>query len=599
QRCIVLLFCFLLAAGRLAAQSTPTEKLAEGPTKEQQEVVKQQAQALLREVADEGGRMRLVQNRIFFQTTAANLLWESDDKTARNLFQFAMADVRALFTNPTDDDDDSKKYRRRAEAGSLRQSLLLSLATHDPKMARAFLRETHDLATAGGNEAYGPYGNDEQLEISLAMQIAQNDPDQALEMGRQTLSKGFSAQIFNLIEMINKKSPETAAKLTSETITKLKAANISEDREAASLAIMMFMRGAQLAESNSKEKDKEKKTTNLLDDAALRDLAEMITQAAMNPGTENYSLSSVAGMLNQLEKYAPARVKQLRRKAGTEAATGEQNVWAEFTRLREEGTVEELVQAASKPENASNAAMFYEAAVTKLITAGELDKARSLVNEKVPDADSKRRLLATIEQGALEQATSKGNLEESRRLLSGVKTNEERIMALTQLAMSISAKDKKSALILLEEASNLSTPRARNYRQLLARLALVRAYAPIDAEQGFAILETSVDQANELLAALFLLGEFIAEDEIVRDDEVTVFQLGRSTASEMQQYKPTVNALAQADFKRMKAVADRFQRSEIRLMARLLVAQSVLAADNDDPNGSNAFPTPPYGGPID
>ena len=78
QRCIVLFLCILLAAGPLAAQSTTTEKTAEAPTKEQQEAVKQQALVLLREVADEGGRMRLVQNRIFFQTTAANLLWESD-----------------------------------------------------------------------------------------------------------------------------------------------------------------------------------------------------------------------------------------------------------------------------------------------------------------------------------------------------------------------------------------------------------------------------------------------------------------------------------------------------------------------------------------
>jgi hypothetical protein len=43
-------------------------------------------------------------------------------------------------------------------------------------------------------------------------------------------------------------------------------------------------------------------------------------------------------------------------------------------------------------------------------------------------------------------------------------------------------------------------------------------------------------------------------------------------------------ALASADFDRTKAAADRFQRSEIRVMARLMIAQSILAPPG--PQGS-------------
>jgi hypothetical protein len=34
--------------------------------------------------------------------------------------------------------------------------------------------------------------------------------------------------------------------------------------------------------------------------------------------------------------------------------------------------------------------------------------------------------------------------------------------------------------------------------------------------------------------------------------------------------------MAKADFNRTKATADRFQRNELRIMARLLIAQSLL-----------------------
>ena len=38
-----------------------------------------------------------------------------------------------------------------------------------------------------------------------------------------------------------------------------------------------------------------------------------------------------------------------------------------------------------------------------------------------------------------------------------------------------------------------------------------------------------------------------------------------------------VKALARADFERTKALADRFLREEIRIIARLLLAQSILS----------------------
>lgn len=597
QRLVIAVLVLCVSVSALVGQTpvAPTEPAASATQEtqnadEKKQQLKAQAVALLRAMSEEAGQMRLAENRAFFLTSVADLLWDEDEKTARDLYRYAMADVRTVLARGSGEDESPSRYGRRMESGNLRQALLMSLAAHDPKTARAFLRETHDLATAGGNETYGPYGNDEQLELNLAVEIARNDPAQALEIGRQILAKGFSQQLLTLAQAIYKKDPEAATKFAGETIAKLKNTNLNEDPNASSYAISLFQAGVV---PEGRVADPNKKATPLLDDAQMRELADLIAQAALSSmGDEsNPGAGAVSGLLSDLEKYAPARVRQIRAKMGPEAVSSNeaQNAWKEVMRLREQGTVDEILQAAAKPENAPMSAMYYDAAVNKLIVAGEIDRARSLVAEKITEPENKRRLLETIEQGALAKAATSGNLDESRRLLSTVRTDEERIMTLAQLAMAVGAKDKKTALGLLQEASSMLTPRSRNYRQLLARMALVNAYASIGSDRAFDILESSVEQSNEVLAAFFVVGEFVMEDEVVRDDEVTVFQLGRLIGNDLQQYRKMVSLMALSDFKRMRGVADRFQRQEVRLLAQLFIADSLLGK-TEELASTNALP---------
>jgi hypothetical protein len=46
-------------------------------------------------------------------------------------------------------------------------------------------------------------------------------------------------------------------------------------------------------------------------------------------------------------------------------------------------------------------------------------------------------------------------------------------------------------------------------------------------------------------------------------------------------YGQGVKAMANADFNRTKAAADRFQRPELRIMARLMLAQAVLRGEEE------------------
>ena len=55
-----------------------------------------------------------------------------------------------------------------------------------------------------------------------------------------------------------------------------------------------------------------------------------------------------------------------------------------------------------------------------------------------------------------------------------------------------------------------------------------------------------------------------------------------STDFALFKYGNAVSAIAKVDFDRTKAAADRFQRYELRLMARLLLAQALLQSEEGE-----------------
>jgi hypothetical protein len=221
--------------------------------------------------------------------------------------------------------------------------------------------------------------------------------------------------------------------------------------------------------------------------------------------------------------------------------------------------------------------MLYQRAAGKLIEEGDLEHARQVISEQVKDPDQRKLMLNQVDEAAAVKAAEQGKVEQTRKMLATLRTNEERMMVLAQLATGAAAKgEKKIALQLLDEARGMMSGRAKNFKQLGAQLAVARAYASIDASRSLAMLEPVVDQLNELLAAAVVLGGFIT-DEIVKDDEVMIGPLLMISGEFLANYLEDVNTLARADFERTRALADRFQRDEVRIIARMLIAQSILA----------------------
>jgi len=139
--------------------------------------------------------------------------------------------------------------------------------------------------------------------------------------------------------------------------------------------------------------------------------------------------------------------------------------------------------------------------------------------------------------------------------------------------------DKKGrheeALKLLQDARPLIKIDFNSDTQSRAFLAVLMAYALIDPPQAFAMAEPIIDRANDNISKLLFLDK-IVHSGAVKSGEIVMQDPGVPLDFAFIRYGRGVVALANADFTRTKALADRFQRSELKIMARLLIAQSIL-----------------------
>jgi len=175
------------------------------------------------------------------------------------------------------------------------------------------------------------------------------------------------------------------------------------------------------------------------------------------------------------------------------------------------------------------------------------------------------------------RAAQQGNYDESLQLVSRLPTAEEKVQALVQIAGTASSRgDKQAALQVLAQARGLLDGQARGYGQFSAGLQLANAYAPLDAEASFTMVESAVAQLNDLLEAAAVVNGF-GQDSF-KDGELRLQQGGYPWVELVNQCAGTLAALAPSDFERASADAKSFRRLDARAMAELVVAQSLLGS---------------------
>jgi hypothetical protein len=148
---------------------------------------------------------------------------------------------------------------------------------------------------------------------------------------------------------------------------------------------------------------------------------------------------------------------------------------------------------------------------------------------------------------------------------------------MAELALLLKEKgEDQEAGTLLDEAATMIKTDLKDDKRTHALLTLLCVYAIVDPAKAFALAERTVDQANSQISLLMLLDRVIKTGAI-KKSEIILDQAGILPLDFLLfKYGKGVAALAKADFNRTKALADRFERNELRLMAQLFIVKGLL-----------------------
>jgi hypothetical protein len=532
--------------------------------------LRKEAVVFLRETNAEVGTLRSLENRISFSSEMAGLMWFYDEKEAAAMYQTVIIDFKQLLTDydaqmnaiklmpneseyrasifSGDQDDKTRLTQKFYKALGVRQQIAMSLAEHDAGLAFNFYYDT--LSIISNPELRKTVEQrDSYFEAQFIKQIALKDPAKAVEFGRKSLAKGVSWTHVDLLKQIYEKDDAKGAEFADAVVAKYKDDKVSASNFS---NVGSFLKmGAENSEKIKKEGGKKPMFT----EQQLRELAEILAQEMLQR-KESDNLSSgnyFDSYLGLIEKYAPGRAVQMRAK------------FPDKTKPKPSPTpVVRTVEAA------------------QLMNSVDIEAKAEVENKAQKEQDEAMKNVMKLSSKELPKEERDRIVAQSRKIINGMGNKQEKIMGLSMLASQVSAAgDKELAAEIMKDAERLVSPSPKNYKDFLETWFLASAYSATDAEKAFPILENAISSLNDTLSAFIKVGEFMdVSGEMIDDGEVQVGAFGGSMMNgltrELGIANSTVRNLAIADFGKTKNLTNKFDRTEVRILAKMLVLRAVL-----------------------
>jgi hypothetical protein len=577
------------APGRYEIKIVELRKATEQELQAQtdQDALKTKGLALLIEVTQSLQEVQSPQRRAIFQIQAAQLLWASDEKRATKLMEQAIDSVKEFIANV--DNSEQEYYEGVQTAMQLRHQVVEALALHDPEMALNFLRATRTLANPAG-----PQGNQElQLELSLASQIAATDPKRAFQMAEDSLKTGTSTGLLETLVRLREKESQLASRLAHDIAAKLMGQRLLKNMEAAYLA-GSFLRMVRPSGRTQPGGGEAPANTNLLSEDEFRELFQKIIAEvlAYSPPTLNTYppernaaqnlLNTLRQMSGEMGSYAPDRAAAIEKKwselnnIGDPQAAQWQRYQSTINTSTPEAALDSIEQAPREMRD-----HLYGQLAGKLAAAGDVARARQIINEHITNPAQRQQVLKSLDQIGIPNAIARGKIEEALRAVSNLRPVSERAQMLSQIVTQIGPGLKRStALQYLEQARSILGPsaQAEDQNQMYALLAIGGAFSRYDSARAFEIVEPLVDQFNEISAAALVLNGF--GQKYYQNGEV-IMNNGNVVGETANQLAAALSGLAQVNFDRAKADAARIRLIDVRMQVYLTIAQETIETSRE------------------
>lgn len=569
----------LLLTGFAAAQiPTPTES-------EDEAKLRTQAIEFLRETSSEVARLRSLENRISFDSELASLMWFHDAKEAKAMYGQVVSDFKQLLVQfdsemnaasmPSDDDEDasvlfggrgqSRIQRKFRIAMAVRQQIAMSLAEHAPDLAYNFYVDSVN-SISNPELRKDAERSDRYFESRLLQLIAESDASKGVAYGKDSLKRGINSMHIELLRKLYKKDADKGIDFGSSLLSSIR----SDPKKVDDLNFYSLL--LNFGEENLATSKTAGAKLPVYERNDLRDIAELFYQAIMaETSVPTYGIS---GYISIIEKYVPGRAAQLRTKfkaAGTSGGVAIGNAIPPPKRIASNSStgMNEYERAQKEREDKENA---YKK---------QIDDLKNLGSKNLPKGQR---------DAAIAQA---------RKIISETKGKDKKIAALSLLAAQVKKMgDKDLAGEIMLDAERMVDPMPKNYQDYLFTWMLAGGYAEADPDKAFAMLESTIQRANDTISAFVKVAEFIdVQREMIDDGEVQVGMFGgemiRGMTSELGMASGTIRTLVNADFTKTRALTNTFDRTETRVLAKMMVLRVVLDKKTKPKEGDpNQMPLP-------
>jgi hypothetical protein len=583
------------------AQNAPTE------SKEEKEKARleseKKAVALLEQVVGEIGLLKFPDNRALVLASAADLMWQRDEKRARQLFRQSGDEI--VQGNNMPKDDSVPAFLGILQNASPRKQILNTVAKYDAELALELLYTTRPANVTLALASYAPapsvpagqktqktaasmmeesqnkfLADDElRLEQSLSAQAVDKDPTKAAKLLRENIAKnGVTSSVFQILNKINVKDSKLALELTSEIGKKLLDSDFTKKDTERSVTISFLQQFYLNSDKTPAKPDAAKpiKIEEKLAKDLANKMADYLMQMDEKKGATNYFQFRQA--VPVLEKILPERSQAIKQKQAALKKSMPENMAMFDDDMFGGGdsTPEKAIASAAKMP-AQMRGMMYKNAIEQAVRDGGVEKARASLNQ-TPEGKERDDALAYLDSKVAESKIKDGKIDEARKIIDQLSSTKEKVERLVQMAIGFQAKntkeDKEAALQLIDEAKRLIDSTPQDEDAINDYLRVASGYAYIAPSVSFSMLDAFANQASEIVTAAALLAKYDKRNQSFKNGELILTRGLPRVGNSIFQYGKELNLLAVADIDRLRSMTDRFQRDDARLLLKLYIVQA-------------------------
>lgn len=581
------------------AQTQPSDSEADSAKKKKE--MDERIMQLLGQAIAGGDSLRLPQNRAIVYAISGDLYWKFDGKRSRELFRNAAAEIITF----NQENEKEKRENTDVFAGvfdfstDARNEILPLVGKHDAELALELLLQTRPaklseaiLRTSAPNAkpSDGMFGFDPDkqrvsqelaLEQQFALLVADENPEKAIKLIKDSLAKGVSFNVMPLLQKLNKKDEKKAAELAGDVIKKLVDSELTKNDEDMRAAISFLQFAFKPHPTTAKEKQ------FAFSEAQIKDLANKIASTFLQPSKTMMMTMALNQAMPLLEKFAPDKVALLKQRQSENDASLPQ----EFKRMQEQmklwdqnSTPEDILAQLPKLQNEFEKMSANQSLISKISQIEDETRAKKLIDQ-IPDEKTRTSAQEQFEAARIGRSASAGKLDEAKRLIGNLTKKKTQIQRLVALATDFHKKGGEKEIAnakgLMKDAKALINEYAESDEDLGDLMEVVKGYAVVDPDIAFRMFEPVIDQINDYVQASAVISKYNLRTTSFKKGELSLKVNGGGGDMPLFRYIPQMQLLGKADLERMNTLADRFARGDSRTIVKLYLLQGYLKDDKN------------------